>query len=135
MRCAERFGNFQTSGNLNSSQMVELLALPAEETEKFIAAKKVEGQEIGKLVLLAEAKLGELFNQLPKVPGLRTDLQNKNLTSSIQTEEVRDTKNNAAFIPDETEKLKPKMKIAKELGFSKNQVSDFQKLADNPDAV
>ena len=43
MRCAERFGNFQTSGNLKFYQMVELLALPAEETEKFIAEKTAEG--------------------------------------------------------------------------------------------
>lgn len=46
MRCAERFGNFQMSGNLNSSQMVELLALPADETEAFIEAKAAEGTPV-----------------------------------------------------------------------------------------
>ncbi len=37
MRVAERFGNSNTSWKFNSSQMWEMLALPAEETEKFIA--------------------------------------------------------------------------------------------------
>ena len=46
MRCAERFSNFQTSGNLNPSQMVEMLSLPAEETEKFIAEKSAEGMPV-----------------------------------------------------------------------------------------
>ena len=46
MQIAERFGNFQTSGNLNQSQMVEMLALPAEETEKFIDEKAVEGRAV-----------------------------------------------------------------------------------------
>lgn len=46
MRCAERFSNFQTSGNLNPSQMVEMLSLPVEETEKFIAEKSAEGMPV-----------------------------------------------------------------------------------------
>lgn len=46
MRCAERFSNFQTSGNLNPSQMVEMLSLPAEETEKFISEKSAEGMPV-----------------------------------------------------------------------------------------
>ncbi len=46
MRCAERFSNFQTSGNLNPSQMVEMLSLPAEETEKFIVEKSAEGMPV-----------------------------------------------------------------------------------------
>ena len=35
MKCAEKFSNLATSQHLNCSQMFELLALPAEETEKF----------------------------------------------------------------------------------------------------
>lgn len=36
-------------------------------TAKEVREQKLaEGQEIGKLVLLAEARLGELFNQMPK---------------------------------------------------------------------
>ena len=46
MRIAERFANSAMSQNLKTSQMVELLALPAEETEKFIAAKSAEGNPV-----------------------------------------------------------------------------------------
>ena len=47
MRVAERFGaNSEMSRNFKLSQMVELLALPAEETEKFIAEKKAEGNPV-----------------------------------------------------------------------------------------
>lgn len=44
MNIAERFGaNYQSIGNLNSTQMIALLSLPdAEETEKFIAEKAAE---------------------------------------------------------------------------------------------
>lgn len=62
MQVYKRFGNSATSQILNQSQMIAMLSLPAEETEQFIEAKAAEG----KLVLLAEARLGELFSQLPK---------------------------------------------------------------------
>lgn len=71
-----------------------------------------EAQEIGALVLLAEAKCGELFNKMPKA---KENQYTKSATSSRR----------------ETAKLE----IANELGFNKNQVSQFQKLADNPEIV
>lgn len=47
MQCAERYGNFQSIGNLNSTQMIALLSLPsAEETEKFIEEKAAEGKRV-----------------------------------------------------------------------------------------
>ena len=46
MRCAERFGNSKSILNLNSTQMIQLLSLPAEETEKFIEAKKAENNPV-----------------------------------------------------------------------------------------
>lgn len=42
MKCAERFGKAATSRDLNQSQMIELLALPAGEEEKFIEQKAAE---------------------------------------------------------------------------------------------
>lgn len=66
-----------------------------------------DAQEIGALVLLAEAKCGELFNKMPKA---KENQYTKSATSSRR----------------ETAKLE----IANELGFNKNQVSQFQKLAD-----
>ena len=85
--------------------------------------KLAEGQEIGKLVLLAEARLGELFNQIPKQQGTRTDLQHLPAAGNKLNEESA------------IETPKPKLEVAAELGFNKNQVAQFQKLADNPAAV
>ena len=49
MRCAEQFGNSTTSWNLKPSQLVEMLALPEGDVEKFIAAKAAEGNLRGKI--------------------------------------------------------------------------------------
>ena len=47
MNISERFGaNFQTFGNLGYSQMLNLLALPEGEEEKFIAEKAAEGTPV-----------------------------------------------------------------------------------------
>ena len=46
MQCAERFGNTSTSTVLSQSQMVELLALPAEETDAFIEEKAAAGTPV-----------------------------------------------------------------------------------------
>ena len=84
--------------------------------------KLAEAQDIGALVLLAEAKCGELFNSLPKEHKGGWG-SNKNLEiPSAGKSEIDDAP-------------KSKLKIASELGFNKNQVSQFQKLADNPALV
>lgn len=121
-----------------------------------------EGQEIGKLVLLAEARLGELFNQMPKV-GVGGNGSNQykqaiippagnNSTDESEIEkpklevaaDIGFNKNQDLEIPpagkflnddSEVETPKPKLEVAADIGFNKNQVSQFQKLADNPDAV
>lgn len=92
-------------------------------TKEVREQKLREGQEIGKLVLLAEARLGELFNQMPKQQGTRTDLQPLPPTGKKLDDR------------SEVDKPKPKLEVAAEMGFNKNQVAQFQKLADNPDAV
>ena len=84
--------------------------------------KLAEAQEIGALVLLAEAKCGELFNQLPKAT---TNHKNSNL----------EIPSAGKFLNDDASQKKSKLEIASNLGFNKNQVSQFQKLADNPALV
>ncbi|MBR4383765.1 MAG: site-specific DNA-methyltransferase [Selenomonadaceae bacterium] len=91
--------------------------------------KLAEGQEIGKLVLLAEARLGELFNALPKQTTNNPNGNNQFRSNSLR-EEI-----DPANEEEPPAKPKPKLEIAAEMGFNKNQVSQFQKLADNPDAV
>ena len=76
-----------------------------------------------------------MFNRMPKATkgtgGNRyTTADSREIPSvgKFSTEESED---------DEEEELplKPKLAVAAEMGFNKNQVAQFQKLADNPDAV
>lgn len=46
IQCAERFSNVETSRGLKSSQMIELLRLPEDETEEFIEAKAAAGTPV-----------------------------------------------------------------------------------------
>lgn len=46
IQCAERFSNVATSRGLKSSQMIELLRLPEDETESFIEAKAAQGTPV-----------------------------------------------------------------------------------------
>lgn len=75
LRLALRGAFFIRTENLTFS---DLSAKPARRPTKSFSAKfrkkatseqNVGRQEIGKLVLLAEARLGELFNQMPKTSG------------------------------------------------------------------
>lgn len=104
----------------------EISAMKSLNLAKEVREQKLrEGQEIGKLVLLAEARLGELFNQMPKQTNNNPAGNNQFRTNSLH-EEIDQ--------PD-VETPKPKLEVAAQMGFNKNQVAQFQKLADNPDAV
>ena len=46
MRCAQRFANYSTLNNFNSSQLITMLELPEAETEQFIAEKASEGKPV-----------------------------------------------------------------------------------------
>ena len=88
--------------------------------------------EIGKLVLLAETRLGELFNQMPKA----TKGTGGNRYTTAEAREIPAAgKFSTDESDDEDDEKAPKLEVAAEMGFNKNQVAQFQKLADNPDAV
>lgn len=74
-------------------------------------------QTANSLAVYGQMRIGELLEQIPKTPGKRTDLEMA-ATSSAVSEEV-----------------KPKTEVVKDLGFSKDQVSDYQTLAKNPEVV
>ena len=103
--------------------------------------KLAEGQEIGKLVLLAEARLGELFNQMPKQTNNNPQGKNQFRSNSTRLEidhsATEAEEDSEAEDEDEEPEPQPKTKleVAKDMGFSKDQVSQFQTLADNPVAV
>ena len=72
--------------------------------------KEIEAKELGGALLLAKVRIGELLKDIPKEAGKRTDLE-PNRTVANKSKEV------------------------KKLGFKKDEVSRFQKLADNKDIV
>ena len=82
--------------------------------KEVLEQKRAEAQEIAELVTLSEVKIGAMLKEIPNAQGQRTDLG----TSSIVVE-----------------KVKPKAKTIKELGFSKDQVSQFQRMATHEDIV
>ena len=73
-----------------------------------------ETQELANALIAAEQRIGELLLNLPKQSGLRTDLE----TSSTQVE-----------------KVKTKGETIKDMGYSKDEASDYQQMAKNPDIV
>lgn len=72
--------------------------------------KLAEAQEIATVTIEAAQKMGELLKEIPKAAG-------------------RPSENSSSH----SEKLKSE--AAAELGFNRNQVSDFQRMADHPDVV
>lgn len=99
--------------------------------EEVLAQKRAEQSEIGAVVLLAEMKCGELFKQMPKATA------NNNVSGKSKTDtQFPDERNLGGDDSDEEEPPpRPKLEVAAELGFNKNQVSQFQQLADNPEIV
>lgn len=78
----------------------------------------------------AEMKCGELLNLMPKA----TATNNISGKSKADTQIPTAGKLGIDESDDEEEPpQKPKLEVAAELGFNKNQVSQFQTLADNPD--
>lgn len=73
-----------------------------------------EAQEISTALIAAEQRIGELLLAIPKQSGKRTDLE----TSSSCVEEV-----------------KTKSETIKEQGYSKDEASDYQRMAKNPEIV
>ena len=73
------------------------------------------GDKGGAVVLLTEMKCGELLNQMPKTSG------------GDRRSEAFKIRPASKFGKDESEieTPKPKLEVAKELGFSKDQVSHF----------
>lgn len=76
--------------------------------------KLAEAQEIGQITVEAAQKMGELLLQIQKQSGKRTDLE----TSTTGIAEV-----------------KTKSEITSDMGMTRNQVNQYQQMAQNPDAV
>ena len=86
--------------------------------KEVLEQKRAEAQEIAELVTLSEVQLGRMLKEIPKDTSFHGN----------QHIEVNST---------EVEVTKPKAKTetAKELGFTRHQVSEFQRMADHEDIV
>lgn len=73
-----------------------------------------EAQDVNSALMAAEVRIGELLLAIPSASGHRTDLE----TSS-----------------ERVEKVKTKSETVKEMGYSKDETSDYQRMAQNPEVV
>ena len=105
---------------LVKEEQVQALRAQIRAIKKVALAKEVyeqklaEAQEIGQITVEAAQKMGELLLQIQKQSGARTDLK----TYSTNLDEV-----------------KTKTEITSEMGMTKDQVSQYQQMAQNPEAV
>ena len=81
--------------------------------KEVLEQKRAEAQEIAELVTLSEVKIGAMLREIPTKTG-------------NQYKSANSTKNEIARSKTET---------TKELGFTKDQVSQFQRMADHEDVV
>lgn len=82
--------------------------------KEVLEQKRAEAQEIAELVTLSEVQLGRMLKEIPKSDGGRPQ---KNSSSASD------------------EFLKTKSETIAELGFNRQQVSQFQRMADHEDVV
>lgn len=73
-----------------------------------------EAQEVSTALIAAEQRIGEILLSIPSASGRRTDLE----TSSMHIE-----------------KVKTKTETVKEMGYTKDEASDYQRMAQNPEIV
>lgn len=83
--------------------------------------KKREAQEIAEAVQLASVQVGKILNAMPK--------------ATAGTGANQYSKKESAEIPPERKFSKSKQEATAEIGFTKNQVSQFQQMAKNEDIV
>lgn len=104
---------------LVSEERVQALKAEIRAIKKVSLAKEVyeqklaEAQEFSEVTVLAQQKVGELLLQIQTAQGKRTDLTS----------------------PQDTEKLKTKSEITTEMGMTSQQVSQYQQMAQHPEAV
>lgn len=92
MKIAERFGsNSQSIGNLNYTQMVQMLSLPAGEEEKFIEEKTAEGKAVEDMtVKTLRAEIKEWTEKYKKVEEERNGYRDANEILDAQNENLNE---------------------------------------------
>jgi len=91
--------------------------------KEVLEQKRTEAQEIAELVTLAEVKIGTMLKEIPKTSG--GDRKSEDFKNRAESN----------FEPLTDDETKPKKEVIKELGFSKDQASQFQQMAEHEDVV
>lgn len=82
--------------------------------KEVLEQKRAEAQEIAELVTLSEVKIGAMLKEIPKTSGGVNQYNKEENSTKVE---------------------KSKMETTKELGFTKHQVSEFQRMATHEDIV
>ena len=106
MECAKRFDNLnlQSIANLSSTQMIAMLALPADETEQFIEAKATAGTPVKNMPVKELRKAIRQWNATAKQtsaasPIIENEKESKeNLTENVNA--LSETSTNIVQIPE-----------------------------------
>ena len=95
--------------------------------KEVLEQKKTEAQEIAELVTLAEVKIGAMLKEIPKASG--GDHGNQWTGGKIQPVV------NFGNAPTDESEQKTKAETIEELGFNRQQASQFQQMAEHEDVV
>lgn len=94
MACAKRFANFQPVGNLNFTQMIALLPLPEDDTEKFIKKKIAEGTPISDMsVRTLRKEVKKWKSETEKISPVQSSKNEKGTTIDIPANIVSKNQN------------------------------------------
>ena len=108
MQCTERFSNVPTSAGLQSSQMFELLALPADEATAFIEAKAAAGTPVEDMTV---KKLREEVQQWKDAAEKATEDNERGKTYNVAIRKDRDRLKAALYDAEQKLQKQPQVII------------------------
>lgn len=108
MRCAERFANYSTLNNFNSSQLITMLELPADETKAFIEAKAAAGTPVEDMTV---KKLREEVQQWKDKAEKATEDNERGKTYNVAIRKDRDRLKTALYEAEQKLQKQPQVII------------------------
>ena len=137
MDIAERFGNLQSIADLNYTQMVQMLALPAGEEENFIAEKTADGNPVEDMTVKnLKAEIADYKKRLAQTEQERDghiqankilEEQNEFLgeeNEKLKTAKAKAEEDQSKLISEHFDTLEDKRKLEEEMGTLNNKLLD-----------
>ena len=111
MKCAERFSNWTSMSNFNSTQLITMLALPAGEEENFIADKAAEGNPVEDMTI--KTLRAEIKNWKAQADKNKQEAQKKDAEIENQVAQINSLRNeNVKLLEENAEAEAAKKKVA-----------------------